>query len=299
MTKTPAFILALSIALALPAYAEPAKKIVKTIDFTKSSPYAAVQAKPTIKTETKPHTKATAKIAAKSQTASPAKPTAKSKIKTASKTQANPTTVKTTAKPNLKTTAKTKTKPVAKPAAAAKVKAKPAVQPAAPLFAAVRGQKTNDSAAAGNKAIAQASSGARQSIIHTAQKYLGTPYRWGGITPHGFDCSGLTSYVFRQKGITLPRTAAAQYAALSPVKNPQPGDLVFFRHKSGRIGHVGLYIGGGKMIHAPQTGERVRIESMEKPNWRRRYAGARSVLPHSQIYADNARKNDGRHYTFK
>lgn len=96
------------------------------------------------------------------------------------------------------------------------------------------------------------------SVIATAKQYLGVPYVWGGSTPSGFDCSGFTSYVYRSVGISLPRTSRAQQnvgtrISLSQV---QPGDLVF---RGSPAYHVGIYIGGGQYIHAPQTGDVVKI----------------------------------------
>ncbi|WP_302849025.1 C40 family peptidase [Serinicoccus kebangsaanensis] len=92
----------------------------------------------------------------------------------------------------------------------------------------------------------------RQLIINTAAKYLGTPYKWGGNSPEeGFDCSGYTTYVFAEVGITLPRTAATQQAATTPTSNPQPGDLVF--HGSPAY-HVGIYAGDGMMYDTGRPG---------------------------------------------
>ncbi|MDO4777192.1 MAG: C40 family peptidase [Cardiobacteriaceae bacterium] len=117
----------------------------------------------------------------------------------------------------------------------------------------------------------------RESLLTQGKKLIGTPYLWGGTSPKGFDCSGLVHYLYHKQGISLPRSSRDQFAALPAVDQPQPGDLVFFR-KKGVINHVGIYVGDGKMLHAPQTGSHVRIESMQKPNWQRRYAGARRAL---------------------
>ena len=86
------------------------------------------------------------------------------------------------------------------------------------------------------------------------------PYQWGGASPSGFDCSGLVMYVFAQIGVSLPHSSYAQFGMGSPVSlsQLQPGDLVFFAGAS----HVGIYIGGGQFIHAPHTGDVVKISSL-------------------------------------
>ncbi len=114
-----------------------------------------------------------------------------------------------------------------------------------------------------------------QALVATAKKYLGVPYVWGGTSPRGFDCSGLMQYVCRQNGISLPRVAASQRNVGRYVSraNLQPGDLVFFG-KGGRITHVGMYVGGGNMIHAPQTGDVVKIASINSSYRVANYAGA-------------------------
>jgi peptidoglycan DL-endopeptidase CwlO len=96
--------------------------------------------------------------------------------------------------------------------------------------------------------------------VAIAEQYLGVPYVWGGASPDGFDCSGLVMYVYAQLGVSLSHNAYEQYKALPsvPVSDLEPGDLVFFYG----FGHVGIYIGGGMIIHAPHTGTVVQISSM-------------------------------------
>jgi len=112
------------------------------------------------------------------------------------------------------------------------------------------------------------------SVVSIAMHYLGTPYVWGGASPSGFDCSGLVMYVFAQVGVSLPHSSYAQYGMGSPVSRDQlqPGDLVFFDG----LGHVGIYVGGGSFIHAPHTGDVVRISSLS--GWyASTYVGARRI----------------------
>ena len=105
---------------------------------------------------------------------------------------------------------------------------------------------------------------------------MGTPYRWGGTGPAAFDCSGLVMYVHRQFGYEVPRTAAQQYKEARRVKRRdlQPGDLVFFKLSGRKISHVGIYTGDDYFIHAPQSGGRVRLASLDNAYFRKRFAGA-------------------------
>lgn len=120
-------------------------------------------------------------------------------------------------------------------------------------------------------------------VVAVARGQVDVPYVWGGTDPRrGFDCSGLTQWSFLQAGARIPRTAQQQFDATVrvSVQELRPGDLVFFEiccQPPDRITHVGLYVGGGRMVHAPAPGERVRVESLETPHWRGRWAGGGRV----------------------
>jgi peptidoglycan DL-endopeptidase CwlO len=113
-------------------------------------------------------------------------------------------------------------------------------------------------------------------VVAEAQKYLGVPYLWGGTDPaKGLDCSGFTQLVYKNLGIDLPRTSSQQATsgqAVASLADARPGDLVFFDYSSGRAGidHVGVYIGNGKMIAAPQAGEVVKVQDVGNPTVIRR-----------------------------
>ncbi len=106
-------------------------------------------------------------------------------------------------------------------------------------------------------------------------RYLGTPYVWGGASPGGFDCSGLVAYAYSQVGVSLPHYTGAQWNVGVGVSRSdlQPGDLVFFNG----LGHVGIYIGGGQFIHAPHSGDVVKISSLSESWYAATYVGARRV----------------------
>jgi len=113
-------------------------------------------------------------------------------------------------------------------------------------------------------------------VVGVAMSQLGTPYQWAGSAPGGFDCSGLVMWAYSQVGVSLPHSSYGQYGYGVPVSRDQlqPGDLVFFDG----LGHVGIYIGGGQFVHAPHTGDVVKISSLGEGWYSSTYVGARRIL---------------------
>lgn len=118
-------------------------------------------------------------------------------------------------------------------------------------------------------------------LVGTAMGFIGVPYRRGGSSAEtGFDCSGFVRSIFEQtRGMLLPRKASEQAARTTKIdrKDLQPGDLVFFNTMRRAFSHVGIYVGDGKFIHSPRSGQRVRVESMSEGYWQKRFNGARRV----------------------
>lgn len=111
--------------------------------------------------------------------------------------------------------------------------------------------------------------GGRPEVVQVALDYIGVPYLWGGTTPSGFDCSGLAQYCYAKIGVSIPRTSRTQFRAGQHIPADRldllvPGDLVFFGYDGDpdRVHHVGIYASGGMFIHAPATGEFVRVDSL-------------------------------------
>ena len=114
-------------------------------------------------------------------------------------------------------------------------------------------------------------------VLDTANSLKGTPYVYGGSTPSGFDCSGFTMYCYAKSGVSLTHNAQAQFNQTKSVSTAsmKAGDLVFFGSSTGSITHVGIYVGDGKFIHSPQTGEFVRVDSLSS---RSNFVGATRVI---------------------
>jgi cell wall-associated NlpC family hydrolase len=128
-------------------------------------------------------------------------------------------------------------------------------------------------------APAKTSKATGKDIVVTAQKYRGTPYKYGGTSPKGFDCSGFVWYVYAQHGINLPRTADKQYEVGMAVKanDLKPGDVVFFTTEEKGPSHCGIFVGQGKFIHASSS-RGVMVSGLADQYWKPRYIGARRML---------------------
>lgn len=133
------------------------------------------------------------------------------------------------------------------------------------------------------RAPSAATAGEANDVLFRAIALVGTPYQWGGNTPEsGFDCSGLVDYIYRTAtGIKLPRTshemASVQGRKVRQMTQLASGDLVFF-DIGGRISHVGVYVGKGRFVHAPNSGGTVRLDDIDGPYWGNHFAYARRVL---------------------
>lgn len=119
---------------------------------------------------------------------------------------------------------------------------------------------------------------AAQLAAQHAATMVGRPYRYGGASPSaGFDCSGLVYFSYRQVGVRLPRSTEDQLRASAPVRRSElrHGDLPFFDQEGKKNSHVGIYLGGGKFVHAPSSGKYVRTDHLESPYWRRHLSETR------------------------
>ena len=129
------------------------------------------------------------------------------------------------------------------------------------------------SAGPGARPPAPAAAGRGQKAVTIALRYLGLPYRWGGASPAGFDCSGLVMYAYGRVGIALPHNGAMLWRKGRAVQrgNLEPGDVVFFDG----LGHVGIFIGRGRFVHSPHSGDVVKISRLSESWYGAAYVGAR------------------------
>ena len=167
----------------------------------------------------------------------------------------------------------TPTAPAAPEVAGAPAAPEVAAQPAAPAADQVAD-------AAAPPAMAQGAGPKALAALKEAEKYTGTPYKWGGSTPQtGFDCSGLVQWAYAQAGVQIPRVTDQQIEAASgtTVRRGEllPGDLVFFRDAGGYVHHVGISMGGDKFLHAPHTGDVVKVSSLDEPYYKAQFTGGR------------------------
>jgi cell wall-associated NlpC family hydrolase len=121
----------------------------------------------------------------------------------------------------------------------------------------------------------------RSAIVRAAIDQVGAPYRWGGDSPRGFDCSGLVIYSYREVGVMgLPHSAAGleRVASRVPLSDLQPGDLLFFRLVGPKASHVAIYVGGEEFVHAPSGGKPVERVGFDHPYWGTRLGRAGRLL---------------------
>ena len=113
----------------------------------------------------------------------------------------------------------------------------------------------------------------------SALKMVGKPYRYGGSTPAGFDCSGLVQYSYKQAGVTLPRATDEQLRASQPLRGQhlRRGDLLFFDQEGKKKSHVGIYLGDGRFVHAPSSGKAVRTDRLDSAYWKKHLSEARRI----------------------
>jgi glucan-binding YG repeat protein len=151
------------------------------------------------------------------------------------------------------------------------------------LFGGIIGGQKAEAASVGDK------------VTDIALEYIGVPYVWGGSSPSGFDCSGFTSYTYKQAGVSLPRTAAEQYTKGQAVSkgNLTKGDLVFFSTYKAGASHVGISLGGEKFVHASSNG--VKISSLSESYYTQTYIGSKRIGNYNNGWV----LSDGKWYYYK
>ena len=144
-------------------------------------------------------------------------------------------------------------------------------------FSGCAGAPTAPAASSGSTKPAVADRGDAAAAL--AAKMVGKPYKYGGASPSGFDCSGLVYYSFKQAGVALPHNTTQQRAAsrLVKVADLRRGDLLFFDQEGKKHGHVGIYLGEGRFVHAPSSGKSVRSDALSNPYWKKHLTEARRI----------------------
>ena len=124
----------------------------------------------------------------------------------------------------------------------------------------------------------EASAASKKSVVTVAKKYIGTPYKYGGTSPKGFDCSGFVGYSYKKVGKSLPRTTASMYKKGKKVKksNLKKGDLIFFKTYKKGASHVGIYIGSNQFIHSSSS-KGVKVDKLSNSYWKTKYYGAKRI----------------------
>lgn len=137
---------------------------------------------------------------------------------------------------------------------------------------ALRWEEGGDSAAHRAPTTSISATRARQAAANTAVEMIGKPYRYGGSSPRGFDCSGLVQYAYSSAGLKVPRTSREQYGAATPISltDAEPGDLLFFRYDQ-KISHVAIYLGDERFVHAPSSGKQVSVASLKNPHYQQHF----------------------------
>jgi cell wall-associated NlpC family hydrolase len=128
-------------------------------------------------------------------------------------------------------------------------------------------------------ALSRASDEQAARAAESALAMLGKPYRHGGSTPEGFDCSGLVSYSYTRVGLALPRDTRGlrEQGVLVGARSLRAGDLLFFDQEGRKLSHVGIWLGDGRFVHAPSTGGRVRVDRLDADYWTRHFVEARRI----------------------
>ena len=147
-------------------------------------------------------------------------------------------------------------------------------------FSGVSSSTTSSVTQSSNAVSYNGLSAKRQVVVEYAAQFLGVPYVYGGSTPSGFDCSGFTSYVFKNTVGSIPRVAQSQFDATTRVSRDEllPGDLVFFGSSASSISHVGIYVGNDQFIHSPHTGDVVKYDSLNSSYYSSRFQGGGRVI---------------------